>query len=46
MNKYKLMNKILEEEGTCEVYLKLEEEFAESEGDKFIQKLEDEGRFD
>jgi len=41
MNKYYLMNKILEEQGVCEEYLKLETDFADHEAYEFIKKMED-----
>lgn len=45
-NKYFRMNKILEEEGTCELSLKEEESFADSEAHKLINELENQSELD
>lgn len=46
MNKYHLMNKILEEEGTYELSEAEEISFAEHEADEYIDKMETQSESD
>ena len=46
MADYYLMNKILEEERTCEISLEEETSYAEHEADDFISKMESQSEED